>query len=361
MMLAASLAWATDAAAQRGGGGGGGRGGGGGQPSGGGRGGGGAVSRPSGGQPATGHATPRPGGPVGGGGHYGGGNRPNYGGGYRPYYGGGYRPYYGYGYRGYYGYYSPYYWGAGWGWGWGASFGWGYPYYGYGGYGYPSYGYGGYGYPYYFDPSVDLRIEVTPRDAEVYLDGYLVGVVDNFDGTFQRLRVPYGEHEVTIYFNGYKSIGQQMLFRPGESYRIKQAMLPLQAGEPADPRPQPTSPPPQRDDRGYPPMRGYAEPSVGGGNEPQMPRRGQPDMPPPGEARGDFGTLAIRVQPAGAEILIDGERWETPAGDDRLTVDLAEGNHRLEIRKEGYKPYTSDVHIARGRTWPLNVSLPKSN
>jgi hypothetical protein len=103
---------------------------------------------------------------------------------------------------------------------------------------------------------------------------------------------------------------------------------------------------------GYgPPARGYAE-------APPEPR-GQPEMPP-AQVRGDFGSVAIRVQPAGAEILIDGERWETPTGDGRLTVDLAEGTHRLEIRKEGYKPYTAEVNIVRGRTWPLNVSLPKS-
>lgn len=340
MMLAASLAWASDAAAQRGGGGG--RGGG---SQGGARTGGSAVSRPSGGQPATGHAMPRPAGSV----HY-----PN----------GGYRPYYGYGYRGYYApyyrYYAPYYWGAGWGWG--VSFAWGYPYWGYPyyGHGYPysPYGYPYPYYPYYFDPAVDLRIEVTPRDAEVYLDGYLVGVVDNFDGMLQRLRVPYGEHEVTIYFNGYRSISQKMLFRPGESYKIKQAMEPLPAGEQAEPRPRPTAPPP--DDRGRPPVRGYGDQPYGVEPQPPMPRRGEPDMPPPGEARGNFGTLAIRVQPAGAEILIDGEPWQAPAGDDQLRVDLAEGTHRLEIRKDGYKSYSSEIRIVGGRTWPLNVSLSKS-
>ena len=336
--LAAFMAWPSDAAAQRGGGGG--RGGG---QSSGGRGGGQAVSRPSGGQPATGRATPRPPGSV-----YSG--RGSYYGGYRPYYGNGgyYSPYYR-------GYYSPYYWGAGWGWGWGASFAWGYPYY----YGYPQYPYPYRPYYHYFDPAVDLRLEVTPRDAEVYLDGYLVGVVDNFDGMFQRLRVPYGEHEITIYFNGYRSIQQKMLFRPGESYSIRQVMQPVAAGEPADPRPTPSAPPPERDDRGRPPMRGYAEPPMRG-EEPPMPGRGQPDTAQPGVAMGDFGSVAIKVQPAGAEIIVDGERWEVPAGDDRLTLDLSSGPHKIEIRKEGYKPYSAEVNIVRGRTWPLNVSLPKS-
>ena len=50
----------------------------------------------------------------------------------------------------------------------------------------------GYGYGYY--ARADLRTQVTPREAEVYVDGYLTGTVDDFDGMFQRLRVPLGEH-----------------------------------------------------------------------------------------------------------------------------------------------------------------------
>ena len=84
-------------------------------------------------------------------------------------------------------------------------------------------------------------------------------------------------------------------------------------------------------------MREYAEPPMRG-EEPPMPGRGQPAMPQPGVAMGDFGSVAIKVQPAGAEIIVDGERWEVPAGDDRLTLDLSSGPHKIEIRKEGYKP-----------------------
>jgi hypothetical protein len=32
----------------------------------------------------------------------------------------------------------------------------------------------------------------TPRDAEVYVDGYYAGTVDDFDGTFQRLHIDTG-------------------------------------------------------------------------------------------------------------------------------------------------------------------------
>ena len=70
-----------------------------------------------------------------------------------------------------------------------------------------------------------------------------------------------------------------------------------------------------------------------------------------------FGTLALRVQPADAEVLIDGERWDSPDGGSRLLVQLAEGNHRVEVRKQGFRPYSSTVTVRRGATETLNVSL----
>jgi hypothetical protein len=77
-----------------------------------------------------------------------------------------------------------------------------------------------------------------------------------------------------------------------------------------------------------------------------------------GGDQSSFGTLSIRVQPADAEVLVDGERWDRPEGDPRLLVEVSEGTHRIEIRKPGFKPYTSSVRVRRGETVPLNVSLP---
>jgi hypothetical protein len=232
----------------------------------------------------------------------------------------------------------------------------GYPIYAFPAYAYPYFydpfwwGYPGWSYQYYpgryYYPRADLRIQVQPRDAEVYLDGYLVGNVDNFDGVFQRLDVPLGEHEVTIYAPAYHSITERMLFRPGESYKIKNVMQPLAAGEQPEARPAP-SPRPQNQLPEGPP---------------QGPRRqGPPEGPPRrggGDARADqFGTLSMRVQPVDAEIVIDGERWDTPGGE-RIVVQLSEGTHRVEVRKDGYRPYTSTVRVRSGETTTLNVSLP---
>jgi hypothetical protein len=85
-------------------------------------------------------------------------------------------------------------------------------------------------------------------------------------------------------------------------------------------------------------------------------------MPPQGSEPGgaqtsSFGTLAIRVQPSDATVVIDGERWDSPEGGSRLLVQLSPGSHQIEVRKEGFKTYTTTVTIRAGATESINVSL----
>ena len=63
------------------------------------------------------------------------------------------------------------------------------------------------------------------------------------------------------------------------------------------------------------------------------------------------------MQPGDAEVSIDGENWRGPGAQDRLTVEVAEGSHTVEIRKSGYRTYVTQVDVRRGQTTPLNVSL----
>ena len=44
----------------------------------------------------------------------------------------------------------------------------------------------------------DVRLMVQPRDAAVYVDGYYAGVVDDFDGVFQRLTLEVGPHQIEL-------------------------------------------------------------------------------------------------------------------------------------------------------------------
>ena len=224
----------------------------------------------------------------------------------------------------------------------------------YGGYQYPPYGYYG------WEPEASVRIEVTPRDAKVYVDGYYAGNVDDFDGSFQRLRVEAGEHEIEIFREGYRTFRQKVYLTRDNTFRIRQALAPLAPGDQPDAKPQPMNPQPGAQG-GQAPMqtpRGMPRRPAGrrgplADQQGPEPRSGQPGSP----SSSPYGTLAIKSQPADAEVSIDGENWRGPVGLDRLVIEVAEGSHTVEIRKPGYRTYVTQVQIRRGEATPLNVSL----
>jgi hypothetical protein len=130
---------------------------------------------------------------------------------------------------GYYGgYYYPWWYGAGAG-----AYG-AYGYYG-GAYGGGYGGYGGYYDPWYGgDPMGDpmgggsdpqssykayadegsVRLKIKPRNAEVYVDGYFVGVVDDFDGIFQKMHIESGTHRIEVRAPGYEPLAFDVRITP---------------------------------------------------------------------------------------------------------------------------------------------------
>lgn len=198
-------------------------------------------------------------------------------------------------------------------------------------------GYGPYGYGPARDALGSVRLQVTPQEAEVFVDGYYTGRVDDFDGIFQRLRLLPGGHEIVIYGDGYRSLRERIYVAPGTTHKIQEAMAPLGPGEPAE---QPPVPLPSE------PRAGDASPLAPGWDVVESDR-----------ARPESGTLAIRVQPSDADVLIDGERWRSTTTNDPLMVQVSPGAHRIEIRKDGYRTYSEDVNVSGGTAVTLNVSL----
>jgi len=92
------------------------------------------------------------------------------------------------------------------------------PYYGGGG-GYYGGG-GGYSYGAFRDTG-SLRLKIKPREAKVLIDGYFVGVVDSFDGLFQKLGIDGGAHRVEIRADGYEPLQFEVLITPGETVTYK--------------------------------------------------------------------------------------------------------------------------------------------
>jgi hypothetical protein len=236
--------------------------------------------------------------------------------------------------------------------------GWGYGYGPWGPYGAWGYGYGpwgpwgpwGYwggpccGYDYMY---ASARIQVQPKQAEVFVDGYRAGTVDDFDGFFQRLNVWPGEHEITLYLEGYATERHLLYMAQGTTANLKGTMEKLPDGQKSEPPPKPV--PPSRSQQG------------GGAGQPANPPPVQAE-PPTVDVQQEpvrFGSVSIKVAPADAIIAIDDQVWTGPSGEQRLTVQLSAGRHHVEIRKDGYVTYGEDVLIRQGATLTLNVNLSR--
>jgi hypothetical protein len=81
--------------------------------------------------------------------------------------------------------------------------------------------YGSYGYP-----VGELRLKVHPRDAQVFIDGYYAGRVDDFDGVFQSLRLEEGEYQVEIVLPGYEPLAFDVRIFPGEKTTYEGDLIP---------------------------------------------------------------------------------------------------------------------------------------
>jgi len=113
------------------------------------------------------------------------------------------------GYYGGYGFYDP--------WLYGGMFS-GY----YGGYYDPWFGGGyvpqsGYSYGSATTDEGSLKLKIKPKEAEVYVDGYYVGIVDDFDGALQHLNLTAGPHQIEIRAPGLPPVQFEVNVTPGQT------------------------------------------------------------------------------------------------------------------------------------------------
>jgi formylglycine-generating enzyme required for sulfatase activity len=71
----------------------------------------------------------------------------------------------------------------------------------------------------------------------------------------------------------------------------------------------------------------------------------------------NWADVSVTSEPAGAQVLVNGEvRGATP-----LTTQILAGNHPLELRLEGFKPWTTDVQVKANepvKLGPIKLGLP---
>jgi len=102
-----------------------------------------------------------------------------------------------------------------------------YGYYSYGGHGAWPYGVGQ--WPWDRSSAYDtggIRLRVRPRDAQVFVNGYYAGLVDDFDGNFQQLRLEQGGHKIEVRMPGFENLQLDVHVQPNRTITIREELRP---------------------------------------------------------------------------------------------------------------------------------------
>ena len=204
-----------------------------------------------------------------------------------------------------------------------------------------------YPYPYLpvYDQRANVRLQVTPRAAEVHVDGFYAGIVDDFDGFFQGLPLPPGGHTIEVYLDGYRTFRRSLYLTPGSRLTLRETLERLPEGSRSEP---PLMAPP------------LPAPPEGTFRPPVTVRRTPPPSPsaPPTVDPDSFGTLQIVIQPVGARVTVDGAEWLSSDGG-RFVIEVPEGPHQVEVAQPGYQTFSRSVEVRAGEATALNISLTR--
>jgi hypothetical protein len=231
-------------------------------------------------------------------------------------------------------------------------YGYGYGYYDYGYaygdyYGYSPYSYGG-SYRYRSGNVAQIRTLVEPSKARVYVDGYYAGVVDDFDGFFQRLNVSPGRHDITFKLEGYTTHTMSVYAAPDQTLKLRWDMV-RGGGETRDSVGEANERRPDRDldrardrdiDREAERDR---EPPRDRSREVDMERPDRAPAPPAPPGRSGRGEVFFEIQPLDASVYVDGEFSGKASQVTRL--ELSPGRHRIEVVRPGYRTEETEIDV----------------
>ena len=169
-----------------------------------------------------------------------------------------------------------------------------------------------------------MRVLVDPAEAHVYVDGDSAGIVDDFDGLFQRLHVRPGCHEIALELEGYKTVRLMVDVPPWGTFKLDYDM-----------------------------QKGSGELFENlGGSCPD--RRLQPDREPTLEQE-TAGRLLLDVTPSDASVYIDGAF--RGAAREAATLQLPPGRHQIEVVRPGYQAAERQVDLATGGPTAIAIAL----
>lgn len=86
-----------------------------------------------------------------------------------------------------------------------------------------------------------LQLNTAPGTAQVYVDGFYVGIVDDFGVSGRRLNLEPGSHRILLRASGYYDLAFDVYIEPGRTIVYRGDLEPLRV-EPPPPRVAPSAP-----------------------------------------------------------------------------------------------------------------------
>jgi hypothetical protein len=71
-----------------------------------------------------------------------------------------------------------------------------------------------------------LQIKVAQREAQVYVDGYFAGTVNDYDGVFQSLKLEAGTYHIQLVQPGFQTLEFDVRITPGQKITYSGALQP---------------------------------------------------------------------------------------------------------------------------------------
>lgn len=246
-------------------------------------------------------------------------------------------------YRGPYSYHPWYWWG---------------PYYGF----YPPYpwGLGYYWYPERVHEDMGaLDLDLKPEEARIYLDGYEIGIADNFDGWPRYLWLEQGTYDLVFYLDGYETIARQYSIYPGLIIDVEDRMVRGEATLPEDLLARSTE---RREERL---ARRAERGEIPDADRPAAWRERveseRSEMVEDGyvDARAEPARLRLEVTPGDAAVYLDGRFLGTGSelGGVRAGLIVDPGEHELEVTRPGYETETTTFTAEAGEEVEVEVEL----
>jgi len=202
--------------------------------------------------------------------------------------------------------------------------------------------------------------DISPENAEVWLDEVYIGTADDFDGNPDYLYLKPGSYRLEFRYMGYGTYGINLDARRGQKVNLDKDM-------------------PQLADRGKPdtfdPVRKpmpFGRMFESGGkpsslailsreDDEEQPRNNQAEKMPLPALAANQGSLRLLVLPDDAAVYLD-DRLIGTAEDlstDRRGVRAEAGKHTLTVARPGFKTKTLDVEVVAGKA--VNVVMALEN